>query len=554
MTSHETTITLALRSLLGGDADRFLTYSVPQRDPKNRSVVGILDEFSSQCFSPDLRFFPVARQDIAVALDALKPEYVFVESAWNGNGGSWQYQITSPTGPKQALYNLVQECRRRDIPTVFWNKEDPPHFDEFLGAAREFDYIFTTEESLVNEYAAAAGHSNIDVLQFAAQPKIHSPLQVEGFRQGNIAFAGQYFLHKFSERREQMEMLFPVSQELGFSIYSRMLNGDPNYAFPDRYAGSIVGSLPYSEMVRAYRKYKVFLNVNSVPDSKSMCARRIFELSSCKTSTVSSYSPAIESAYAPDEVFTVTSQSEAKDALGLLVRDYQFRERSAHLAWRTTAMHHLYSHRLQQIARTIGLPAVTSEESIHVILAGQSVDGIRRLVRDLAGQVGVQITGVTIVADPAIVSHSSAGRLVRDAGLNLPVSVTDPACANSKLAPPSAFVAFFSESFDYAPNYLLDLWLYLKHYASTPVVAKGVTMSETKPDSAYSELGWPEDIEATKFISGAWLAESQFGWTELLTLGLAANGGEVCIDSRVTLSDRFNIRWTNETNSGEWTV
>lgn len=232
MTSSETTITLALRSLMGDDANRFLTYSVPQNDPAKRSVVGILDEFSSQCFSPDLQFFPVARQDIAVALDALQPEYVFVESAWNGNGGSWLYQITSPTGPKQALYNLVQECRRRAIPTVFWNKEDPPHFEEFLGAAREFDYVFTTEESLLDQYADAAGHGNVGVLQFAAQPHIHSPQQVEGFRQGNIAFAGQYFVHKFKERRDQMDMLFPASQELGFSIYSRMLNGDPNYAFP----------------------------------------------------------------------------------------------------------------------------------------------------------------------------------------------------------------------------------------------------------------------------------------------------------------------------------
>ncbi|MCC9193850.1 glycosyltransferase [Arthrobacter sp. zg-Y916] len=551
---ENTTITLALRSLLGGDPKRFLTYSVPPADPNKRSVVGVLDEFSRECFAPDLRFFPAAPQDIAFALDALKPEYVFVESAWNGNSGSWLYQITSPTGPKQTLYNLIAECRKREIPTVFWNKEDPPHFEDFLGAAREFDYVFTTEESLVDHYAAAAGHSNIGVLQFAAQPHIHSPLQVEGFRGGNIAFAGQYFAHKFKERREQMDILFPAAQQLGFSIYSRMLNGDPNYAFPERYAGNVVDSLPYSAMIRAYRKYKVFLNVNSVPQSKSMCARRVFELSSCKTSTVSAYSPAIASAYSPQEVFTVASQIEARDVLTLLVRDNLFRERSAHLAWRETAKRHLYSHRLQQIAETIGLPSVPSEEKIYVILAGKHLEGIRGLIRDLASQVGVDVDGVTIIADPGIMSQAMAKGLLRDAGLELSVSVTDAAGAERTVLPSSAYVAFLTESLNYGPHYLEDLWLYLKHYASTPVVAKGVTMSDPKPDSAYSTYGWPEDTEATELISGAWLAARGSAWAELVALGLAAEGGEVSVDSPVTLTDRFNIRWANGATSGEWTI
>lgn len=554
MIATDTTITLALRSLLGGDPKRFLTYSVPQGDPAKRSVIGVLDEFSRECFAPDLRFFPVAPLDIGFALDHLKPEYVFVESAWNGNGGSWLYQITSPTGPKQALYNLVQECRRRDIPTVFWNKEDPPHFEEFVDAAREFDYVFTTEESLLGQYASAAGHNNVDVLQFAAQPHIHSPQQVKGFREGNIAFAGQYFAHKFKERRDQMDMLFPAAQEFGFDIYSRMLNGDPNYAFPDRYADNVVGSLPYSEMISAYRKYKVFLNVNSVPASKSMCARRVFELSSCKTSTVSAYSPAIASAYSPQEVFTVTSQAEAKDVLSLLVRDNRFRERAAHLAWRETAKHHLYTHRLQQIAQTIGIASAPPEESIHVILAGKSLDGIRRLIADLAGQVEVQLDGVTIVADPAVISHDMATDLLHEAGLDLPASVTDTARAASSMSLSAAYVALLHESLNYAPHYLQDLWLYLRHYASTPIVAKGLTMSEPKPDLAYSTYGWPEDTEATELVSGSWLAERDCAWPKLLTLGLAAEGGHVSVESRVTLTDRFNIRRTNDVTSEEWAV
>ncbi|MFP5019045.1 hypothetical protein ACKLTP_19080, partial [Paenarthrobacter ureafaciens] len=51
--------------------------------------------------------------------------------------------------------------------------------------------------------------------------------------------------------------------------------------------------------------------LNSVPQSKSMCARRIFELSSSKTAVVSVESEAISGSYAADEVFTVQTQHEA---------------------------------------------------------------------------------------------------------------------------------------------------------------------------------------------------------------------------------------------------
>ena len=39
-------------------------------------------------------------------------------------------------------------------------------------------------------------------------------------------------------------------------------------------------------MLAAYTSYKVFLNVNSVTHSPTMCARRLFELSAAQTAVV----------------------------------------------------------------------------------------------------------------------------------------------------------------------------------------------------------------------------------------------------------------------------
>ncbi|WP_371858334.1 glycosyltransferase, partial [Pseudomonas sp. FW215-L1] len=46
-------------------------------------------------------------------------------------------------------------------------------------------------------------------------------------------------------------------------------------------------------MLSAYRSFKIFLNVNSVTSSPSMCARRIFEIAASGTAVVSTESAAL---------------------------------------------------------------------------------------------------------------------------------------------------------------------------------------------------------------------------------------------------------------------
>ncbi|BDZ42873.1 hypothetical protein GCM10025865_21720 [Paraoerskovia sediminicola] len=43
------------------------------------------------------------------------------------------------------LRGITRWCRENDVPTVFWNKEDPVHFDLFVATAALFDVVFTTD-------------------------------------------------------------------------------------------------------------------------------------------------------------------------------------------------------------------------------------------------------------------------------------------------------------------------------------------------------------------------------------------------------------------------
>lgn len=90
----------------------------------------ILDEFSAESFGFEWNLKPLDRVDWRRQLDDI--DFVFIESAWNGNGGDWKYQLTGDSGLKPDVVSLLEECRRRGIATVFWNKEDPPHIDDFL--------------------------------------------------------------------------------------------------------------------------------------------------------------------------------------------------------------------------------------------------------------------------------------------------------------------------------------------------------------------------------------------------------------------------------------
>lgn len=519
----------------------------------NSSIGAILDEFSMQCFEPEVTIWPISPRDTSMALDMLKPEFMLVESAWNGNDGDWQFQITSPSGPKDSFFNLIHELRSRQIPSVFWNKEDPPHFEEFLPAARAVDYIFTCEESLVPTYNEVAGHDRVNVLRFAAQPSIHTPIRSSDARVGNVAFAGQYFAHKFPERREQMHMLFPAAEKLGLSIYSRALHGDPNYAFPDPYAGSVVGSLKYAEMIQAYRNHKVFLNVNSVPNSKSMCARRIFELSASKTVVVSAPTEAISSSYESDEVFMAGTPKEAEGVLTRLVNDNIFRERAAHKAWRRTLSEHTYANRLSEIRRVIGLEDTEYESSISAVCIVSSLSSLERLLREISNQT-LAINELSVILRKEI-SRSESKELLnfihRVSSDKMMVGKVD---SIDKVSFNSPWLTVFSEAYEYGPNYVNDMRLYQKHLPVPGVVAKGTTMSAIKGEDQYIGNVWPEDILTRSFLSGAWLVSQDTSWQEFVFHESKFPGELYTTTQEVNVSDRFNIREFGQISSNDWRV
>lgn len=320
----------------------------------------VLDEFSAESFAYEWDTVPLKRNGWSSQLDLV--DFVFIESAWNGNGGEWKFKLTGTAGPSSEVTELLAQCRQRGIPSIFWNKEDPPHFDDFLPLAKLFDVVFTSDARLVNEYRKHLGHDRVAPLAFAAQPAIHSPVRpAHNFAARDIAFAGMYFTHKFPERRAQMDLLLGAADNVsprmkhGLEIYSRFLGDDERYQFPGALAERVVGSLPYRNLLTAYKNYKVFLNVNSVVDSPSMCARRIFEITAAGTPVITTPSAATKEFFPQSELPQPESQEEAELVLRAFVRSSELRDRTVHLAQRRIWKKHTYTHRAMSIMDSVGI-------------------------------------------------------------------------------------------------------------------------------------------------------------------------------------------------------
>lgn len=273
-------------------------------------IACILDEFSYASFSPECETIQLKCGSHIQQLERFKPDLFFVESAWSGINNSWDSQVAHNS---ENLRETIKWCKARDIPTSFWNKEDPVHFETFINTAKEFDFIFTTDIDCVPKYKGALGHERAYFLPFSCQPSQLGPTEKYD-RKAAFSFAGAYYT-RYPERARDLEGFvncLPRLQPL--DIFDRNHGkDDPKYMFPDIYQPFIRGSLPYTEIDKAYKGYTHSINLNSVKQSQSMFARRAFDLAASNTSIISNYSRGLRLIFGDLTISTDDPQSAALD-------------------------------------------------------------------------------------------------------------------------------------------------------------------------------------------------------------------------------------------------
>lgn len=243
------------------------------------------------------------------------PDVIIVESAWFGYRDLWHHKLVNFSDKKNKLNELLhilEWAKTKKIPCVFWNKEDPIHFDKFLECAQYFDLIATTDNDCVDKYKNQLGRAgNVIYLPFAIQPKIHFYKDKSMFnRMERGVFMGSYLRNTHIDRKKWQDMVFPICAKHGLDIYDRNSNlKKKNYAFPKYDEVRYFSSVPYLKTGEVLRNYRYSINVNTITESSSMFSRRLLESLACGNIVITNPSKAVDNIF-KDFVVTINNEDE----------------------------------------------------------------------------------------------------------------------------------------------------------------------------------------------------------------------------------------------------
>ncbi|RHW37249.1 hypothetical protein D1B31_15895 [Neobacillus notoginsengisoli] len=362
---------------------------LPRNEISNIKMAAIFDEFTKQCFAHECNLITFTPDNWLEVLTENRPDFLMVESAWRGNNGTWtkkvQYQGEESVSE---LRELLSWCKENNIPTIFWNKEDPVHYEHFLGTAKMFDFVFTTDSNMIPKYKEACGHEQVFCLQFAAQPAIHNPITI-GEREEAASFAGSYYA-KHVERSVDMLRIFEAVKPFGLAIFDRNYEKVKqgllkNNQYPEDLQPFIRGSLKYYEIDNAYKGYKVVININTVKNSPTMFARRVYESLACGTPIISNYSEGIENIFGDIVYLSENEQKVKEDIKNLFTDKFDYRRRVIR-GIREVLMNHTYSVRLKQIIDVLQLPYTVNHKKVVVISKAETIEEINKIVTEYQKQ------------------------------------------------------------------------------------------------------------------------------------------------------------------------
>ncbi|NKY09737.1 glycosyltransferase family protein [Cellulomonas hominis] len=364
------------RAIVPGDprvADAHSWYRPRHHETTTSRIAVICDEFTFNSLAPDADLIALQPDTWREQFEAHRPEIFFCESAWAGmpkDRSPWKGQIYSSIRfgyeNRKILLEILNHCKRAGIPTVFWNKEDPTHFadriNDFVATASLFDHILTTAEECVDDYRKLLKRGNVGVLPFAAQPALFHP-DPAVHRATDAVFAGAWYgVHP--ERSLTMATMFDalIGRGLPLTIHDRDFGlNDTTRRFPDRYVHLLKPAVPYARTADLYRRHAFGVNINTVTGSRTMCARRVFELASSGAAVITNASPAMEH-FLPGG--TLTDADIAGLTLDELVR---WRDSVVVRNQEIVLAEHTYARRLSTVFETVGMARRAPAQSLALV-------------------------------------------------------------------------------------------------------------------------------------------------------------------------------------------
>ena len=275
--------------------------------------IGIVcDRFLYDSIRDAAHFVYLGPDDWQDRLETERIDALLFVSTWEGLHDDWigASYPSSEIGAK--AIGLINECRRRGIPTIFYSKEDPPSYFGFLEYAKLCDYIFTSCEECIPYYKEDCRTDQVRSVLFGINPALHNPIGshcTETKEEKAVLFSGTW-MDKFPKRCREMSVLFDgiLASDHSLTIIDRYYGKD-KFTYPEKYQAYTKPAVDHGELLQIHKRFDWAMNINTITDSGTMFANRTFELLASGVALLSNYSvgvnsllPCIFLAHDPEEI------------------------------------------------------------------------------------------------------------------------------------------------------------------------------------------------------------------------------------------------------------
>ncbi|HLQ72503.1 MAG TPA: DUF3880 domain-containing protein [Bacillota bacterium] len=299
---------------------------------REKKVACILDFRSKEGLLNQAQLIHVTPQDWESKLLKSKPDFLLVESAWKGHNGTWKGKIATDESSRDhhLLKELVLWCNTNHVPTVFWNTEDPYHFDAFKRAAALFDYIFTSDVNTIPAYKAMTGHQRVFHLPPAAVSTMYDKAVLLKQAQESPRVDDD------NEKNEVVSIIEPTQGEMGGRSQA------------DRYA-------------------------------------QLFDALAHGKPVVGDYFPWAQKAFHDIAIFT-NDENKRNECFTELQKDHTLYAKRSRQGVREICRKHLYRHRIHSIVQSINIPYRPVAVGITFLFSVDSKQAFERAMEMTASQ------------------------------------------------------------------------------------------------------------------------------------------------------------------------
>lgn len=218
-------------------------------------------------------------------------DIVLYVTSWTGiNDDEWR-GVKFKEKPMLALDKIISFAKAKEIKLVFQSIEDPSNFEYFLPIAKKFDSIFTSDTDSIPKYIAECGHSRVYYGEYGFNPLLNNPIGCRKHIIDAIFFAGSYPA-RYADRCNDMDAIFDsIIQSKGNLIIADRNYGKDigDFAYPDRFQDAIIPPIEHDLLQSVHKLFRFNLNFNSIKNSPTMCAMRVYELQAQGGGILSNY-------------------------------------------------------------------------------------------------------------------------------------------------------------------------------------------------------------------------------------------------------------------------